>query len=196
MASTTPEHNVIDLEEVNSSGTPPGQARASTSKPTSVPKKPLPLAASNLQAETNLDLSTEDTEMIGLGAEDSENSENIDPNVQAEKKPLLSMEVWICAYCDEKNRSYQYFCSTCMSLKPEGSNSKSAHKSQVRKRTLSDKEQPPVKKSNVTSMASTTSEHSVIDLEEVNSSTSVENPAESVVNGVEGKNCVLSQILF
>ena len=31
-------------------------------------------------------MSTEDTEMIGLGAEDSENSENIDPNVQAEKK--------------------------------------------------------------------------------------------------------------
>ena len=74
------------------SGTPPGQARASTSKPTSVPRKPLPLAASlqttdpNLQGETSLDLSTEDTEMIGLGAEDSANSENIDPNVQAEKK--------------------------------------------------------------------------------------------------------------
>ena len=136
--------------------------------------------------------SAEDTEMIGLGAEDSENSENIDPNVQAEKKPLLSMEIWICAYCDEKNRSYQYFCSTCTSLKPEGSNPKSAHKSQVRKRTLPDKEQPPVKKSNVTSMASTTSEHSVIDLEEVNSSTSVENPAESGSNGGQGTNYVLS----
>ena len=134
--------------------------------------------------------SAEDTEMIGLGAEDSENSENIDPNVQAEKNPLLSMEIWICAYCDERNRSYQYFCSTCMSLKPEGSNPKSAHKSQVRKRTLSDKEQPPVKKSNVTSMASTTQD--VIDLEEVNSSTSVENPAESGSNGGQGTNYVLS----
>ena len=113
--------------------------------------------------------SAEDTEMIGLGAEDSENSENIDPNVQAEKTPLLSMEIWICAYCDERNRSYQYFCSTCMSLKPAGSNSKSAHKSQVRKRTLSDKEQPqpPVKKSNVT-MASNTPQHSVIDLADPN----------------------------
>ena len=30
--------------------------------------------------------SAEDTEMIGLGAEVSANSENIDPNVQAEKK--------------------------------------------------------------------------------------------------------------
>ena len=73
-------------------GTPPGQARASTSKPTSVPRKPLSSAASlqttdpNLQGETSLDLSTEDTEMIDLGAEDSANSENIDPNVQAEKK--------------------------------------------------------------------------------------------------------------
>jgi hypothetical protein len=110
--------------------------------------------------------SAEDTEIICLSAEDSENSENIDPNVQAEKNPLLSMEIWICAYCDEKNKSYQYFCSTCMSLKPKESNSKSAQKSQVRKRTLSDKEQPPVKKSNVT-MASNTSEHSVIDLAEV-----------------------------
>ena len=69
-----------------------GQARASTSIPTSVPRKPLPSAASlqttdpNLQGETSLDLSTEDTEMIDLGAEDSANSENIDPNVQAEKK--------------------------------------------------------------------------------------------------------------
>ena len=127
--------------------------------------------------------SAEDTEMIGLGPEDSE---NIDPNVQAEKEPLLSMEIWTCAYCDEKNRSYQYFCSTCMSLKPEGSNSKSVHKSQVRKRTLSDKEQPPVKKSNVTSM--TSSIQDVIDLEEVNSSTSVENPAKSGSTGRQGKN--------
>ena len=133
--------------------------------------------------------SAEDTEMIGLGAEYSENSENVDPNVQAEKNPLLSMEIWSCAYCDEKNRSYQYFCSTCMSLKPEGSNSKSVHKSQVRKRTLSDKEQPPVKKSNVTSM--TSSIQDVIDLEEVNSSTSVENPAKSGSTGRRGKNYVL-----
>ena len=127
-----------------------------------------PIKFINPSASTSAD----DIEMISLSAEDSENT---DPNVQAEKNPLLSMEIWICAYCDKKNKSYQYFCSTCMSLKPEGSNSESAHKSQVRKRTLSDKEQPPVKKSNVTSMASTTPEHSMID----NFSTSFENPAES-----------------
>ena len=73
-----------------------------------MPKKSLP----------SQDLSTEDTEMIDLGAEDSENSENIDPNVQAEKKSFLSMEIWTCAHCDEKNKSYQHFCFTCMSQKP------------------------------------------------------------------------------
>ena len=67
--------------------------------------------------------------------------------------------------------------------------SNTAHKSQVRKQTLPDKEQPPVKKSNVTSMASTTQD--VIDLEEVNSSTSVENPVESGSTGRRGKNYVL-----
>ena len=70
MVSNTPNHSVIDLSEVNSSTS---AASLQTPDP-------------NLQGETSLYLSTEDTEMIGLGAEDSANSENIDPNVQAEKK--------------------------------------------------------------------------------------------------------------
>jgi hypothetical protein len=89
-----------------STGKPPGQTRASTSTPTSGPRKPLPSAASqqtpdpNLQGKTSLELSTEDNEMIGLGDEDSTNSENIDPNVQAQKKsaslsrPLSSASNW------------------------------------------------------------------------------------------------------
>ena len=67
MSSNTPNHSVINLAEVNSSTS---AASLQTPDP-------------NLQGETSLDLSSEDTEMISLGAA---NSENIDPNVQAEKK--------------------------------------------------------------------------------------------------------------
>ena len=72
-----------------------------------------------VQVGPSLDLSTED-EMIDLGAEDTENPENIDPNVQAEKKsaslsrPLSSASNWASKNPSAKNsNSADWFCPVC-----------------------------------------------------------------------------------